>query len=50
MHLQNCRLETKMALVEAGEDGTEEKRTMAARLLADYAGFAPVLNFDAFTS
>ena len=49
LYPQNCRLETKMAF-ESGEGGTEEKRTMAARLLSDYAGFAPALNFEAFTT
>ena len=49
MDFRNCRLETKMAF-ESGEGGTEEKRTMAARLLSDYASFAPVLNFEAFTT
>ena len=46
---ENCRLETKMAY-ESGEGGTEEKRTIAARLLSDYAGFARVLYFEAFTT
>jgi hypothetical protein len=51
MDFRNCRMQTsKMAFAAAAAAEEEQKRTMAARLLAEYVGFEPVLNFEAFSS
>ncbi len=45
-----CKLQTgRNAFLQEASDAAAETKTMAARLLSDYAGFSPLLQVESFT-
>lgn len=46
---RHCRLQTSKESFSAKDDEYLDRRTMAVKVLEEYAGFAPLLTHDVYT-